>query len=101
MTYYKKVSDNRFKLYVKAIPNAKREAIVSKIDKNNQQYLKVSITVVAENNKANSAIIQFLSKKLKLAKSNFSLEKGNTDSYKIFVIENVVEDNLLSLLEVL
>lgn len=45
--------------------------------------LLIYTTAVAENNKANEAIIKLLSKTLKIAKSNFYVESGAKNRSKI------------------
>lgn len=78
------------RLFVKVSPKASSNAIrgVENMD-GDKQVLKVSVTVVPEEGKANQAVIQLLSKALHLAKSHISLQQGETSRWKTFWLEDV------------
>lgn len=52
----------------------------------NEDYLKISVISVPEKGKANSEIISWLSKQLKIAKSDFNIISGELDRYKKILI---------------
>lgn len=56
--------------------------------------LKVSVTQVPEQGKANKAIIEFLAKGLKLRKSQITLLSGETSGQKKFLIEGITPEEL-------
>ena len=56
--------------------------------------LKVSVTQVPEQGKANKAIIEFLAKGLKLRKSQITLLSGETSGQKKFLIEGITLEEL-------
>lgn len=81
---------NRFKgmlvsLWVKPRARADRIVDLSK-DGSNTIILKVSVTVVPEDNKANEAVIRLLSKVLKLPQRCFSIATGNNNRRKVLSI---------------
>ena len=61
---------------------------------NNEDYLKISVISVPEKGKANSELINWLSKKLKVAKSDFSIISGELDRYKKITISNLSDELL-------
>ena len=61
---------------------------------NNEDYLKISVISVPEKGKANSELISWLSKKLKIAKSDFSIISGELDRYKKITISNLSDELL-------
>ncbi len=62
---------------IKISPNASKNEIIKTDD-----GLKVKITAQPIDGKANKALIEFLSKQLKIAKSNFEIVKGQTSKEK-------------------
>ena len=80
--------DNKHHLYIKLTPNAKADKIGGIfIDEHNQEYLKVSTTVIPEDNKANKQLIKLIAKEYKLAKSSLKLIKGHKARLKVLEIE--------------
>jgi len=70
-------------LYVRLAPNAAQNKINAPYDDGSgQQRLKISVTTVPEDGKANKALIKLLSKALKLPKSGIELVAGHTDRNK-------------------
>ena len=63
------------------------------VDARGQAELKVSVTAVPENGKANSALIKLLSKEWKIAKGCFELVSGHTDRHKALHIETSTPDD--------
>lgn len=62
---------------IKISPNASKNEIIK-----TDEGLKVKITAQPIDGKANKALIEFLSKQLKIAKSNFEIVKGQTSKEK-------------------
>ena len=85
-------------LGLKVRAGAKNNLIDSFIIINNNSYLKLSVKTIPENNKANQAVINFLSKSWKILKSNFEIINGHTNTLKILLIKNVSPDYLNSIL---
>lgn len=72
------------RLFLRVTPKASRNAlsgIVATAD--GRTVLKVAVTAVPENGKANEAVIKLLAKGWKLAKSDFTVVAGATDRNKI------------------
>ncbi len=70
-------------LSVRLSPNAAADRNGAPLeDDAGQTRLKISVTAVPENGKANKALIKLLSKKLKLAKSGIEIVSGGTDRNK-------------------
>ena len=85
-----KNTDEGLILRLKIIPNSsKNEAIWE------NQTLKIKITAQPIENKANKALIEFLSKKLKTAKSNIKILKGEVNKEKTLLICGVDEEEFL------
>ena len=55
-------------------------------------WLKISVCAAPEKGKANKELIEFLSKKLKVAKSRIEIVFGQTDRYKKVAV--TTDDNL-------
>ena len=51
-------------------------------DPEGAKWLKINVISVPEKGKANQELIKFLSKELKLAKSDFTILSGELDRYK-------------------
>lgn len=74
-------------LRVKAAPNAKTSEIVGwEKDPNVGRVLKVRVSAPASEGKANAALRDFLAKSLGVAKSQVTLEKGDSSRMKTFAI---------------
>jgi|GEM_PF-1647622 len=74
-------------LLIKAKPNAKRSKVVGLVDVNTQypvkKALEVAINEKPDDNKANIALIELLSDKLKIPKSHIQLKSGATSRIKV------------------
>ena len=69
-------------LEVRVIPNAKAEAISIEDDQ-----IRVRVTVVPEDGKANKAVIALLAKALGVSKSSVTLIRGETSRTKLFQLD--------------
>lgn len=55
------------------------------------QFLKINVISVPEKGKANRELIDFLAKRLKIAKSKMEIISGDTDKYKKILIKYDIE----------
>ncbi|SMP14665.1 DUF167 domain-containing protein [Shimia sagamensis] len=67
---------------VRVTPKASRNRVVR-----DGEVLRVYVTVVPENGKANAAVQKLLAKALGLAKSRLSLIRGTTSRDKVFRVD--------------
>lgn len=83
-----KAVDGGLTLAVRLTPKAAAERIDGWIsDDAGNMRLKVAVTVVPENGKANAALIKFLAKKLKLPKTAVRLIGGDISRQKLLFLE--------------
>lgn len=66
---------------VKIIPNSSKNDIIIE-----NGSIKVKVTAQPIENKANKALVEYLSKELKLAKSNIKIIKGLTSKEKVILL---------------
>lgn len=64
-------------------PNSKMD----EISKDEAGNIKIKIKAPPVDGKANKYLVDFLSKKLKLPKSQINIEKGSTNSFKTIAID--------------
>lgn len=74
-------------VHIKVVPNAKKNEIVLE-----EEFLKVRITAQPVENKANKALVEFLSKHFKISKSKISIVKGLTSREKTIFINGITAD---------
>lgn len=75
-------------IYVRLHPKASSNRIgETRITTRGQEQLMVYVTALAENNKANAAMIQLLAKHFKVARSCVCIAQGFTKRNKRIVIE--------------
>jgi uncharacterized protein len=72
---------------LKIIPNSSKNEFIWE-----NEGLKVKITALPIENKANRALFEFLSKKLKTAKSNIQIIKGELNKEKTLLILGIDEN---------
>lgn len=84
------MTDKGLIVRLKIVPNSSRNTVVFEED-----GLKIKITAQPIENKANKALIEFLSKKLKIAKSNIQIIKGELNKEKTLLISGVDEGTFL------
>jgi len=58
---------------------------------------EIKITAQPIENKANKALIEFLSKSLKIAKSNIEIVKGETSKEKTILFKNISYDKTVEI----
>lgn len=79
-------------VYIKLTPKAAKNAITGILaDEGGGSFLKISVTAVPENNKANQALIALLSKALHIAKRDIIIKSGMTNTRKTIMIYGVSE----------
>lgn len=89
MSFLKQENDH-FLLYVRVTPNSASNKIVGKlIDEKNQEWVKITISAVPQDNEANFELIKFLAKILKISKSEITIIRGETSRLKVLKIYNI------------
>ena len=89
-----KETDKGLIVRLKIIPNSSKNDIIWENDS-----LKIKITAQPIENKANKALIEFLSKKLKTAKSNIQIIKGELNKENTILINGFNQEMFESLLK--
>lgn len=82
-----------FIVTLKIVPNSSRNEIVKEDD-----YIKIKITAPPVENKANKVLVEFLAKKLGIAKSKIKIIRGETSKLKTLSIEDFDEEKFNALL---
>ncbi len=72
---------------IRIIPNSSKNEFVWE-----DEFIKIKITAQPIENKANKALVEFLSKKLKTAKSNINIIKGELNKEKTLFIKDLTEE---------
>ena len=86
------MSENSLIINLKISQNASKNEII-----NNDGEIKVKVTAQPIENKANKALIEFLSKSLKIAKSNIEIVKGETSKEKTLLFKNISSDKMVEI----
>ena len=90
MFFYK--TDNGYIIRVRLTPNSSSCKVLGTTqDVNEDVFLKISVVSVPEKGKANKELINYLAKKLKIAKSDFEILSGEFALFEntSFKFENV------------
>ncbi len=69
---------------VKIVPNSSKNDIILE-----DEFIKVKITAQPIENKANKALIEFLSKNFKIPKTSIEIIKGDTSKEKTILLSTV------------
>lgn len=84
---FRKIADDEFELIVQLSPGAKKEQILGVIVEQKFgkeiKVLKVSVCEKPNENKANAALIDFLSKTFKVSKSHITIKTGHKSKRKV------------------
>lgn len=81
------------RLAVKLTPKASRNRVEGiAVDADGHGILKVSVTAVPEDGKANQALIELLAKTLRVGKRSITITAGATDRRKVLFIEGDADD---------
>lgn len=86
-------TDDGLIVRIKILPNSSKNELIWE-----NEALKVKITAQPIENKANKALIEFLAKKLKVAKSNIKIIKGELNKEKTLLILNIDEEYFKTLI---
>ena len=90
------MDENSLVIKLKISPNASKNEIIR-----NETEIKVKITAQPIENKANKDLIEFLSKKLKISKSNIEIVKGETSKEKTLLFKNISSDKMVEIKTIL
>ncbi len=81
---------------IKISPNSSKNAILK-----DESGVKIKVTAQPIENKANKAVIEFLSKQLKIPKSSIEIVKGETSKEKTLLIKIFDDDKISFIHEIL
>ena len=87
--------EDKIILNVHAKPGSKKEGICEIDD----EYIEIAVHAQAQNNKANFAIIEYLSDILHISKANIQFESGATNRDKQLSVSGISAEDLLSKLK--
>ena len=82
-----KTTENGLIIKVKIVPNSSRNEIILE-----EEVIKVKVTAQPIENKANKALIEFLSKQFKLPKTSIQIIKGETSKDKTILLSTQDEN---------
>ena len=89
-----KTTKNGLVIKVKIVPNSSKNEIVLE-----EEFIKIKVTAQPIENKANKALIEFLSKKFKIPKTSIEILHGETSKEKTILLSTVDEnkkENIIS-----
>ena len=81
--------DNGLIVKVKIVPNSSKNDIILE-----DEFIKIKVTAQPIENKANKALIEFLSKRFKIPKTNIEILKGDTSKEKTLLIKSTDKHKL-------
>ena len=81
---------------LKISPNASKNEIIK-----TDEIVKVKVTAQPIENKANKALIEFLSKNFKVPKSSIEIVKGKTSKEKTILFKNISSDKMVEIKSIL
>lgn len=87
MTLEEFIQEHKYTFPIKVSPKASSNRIKLELNAEKVISLKIFVTTVAEDGKANQSVIKLLAKELKIAKSRIKIIKGMTDKHKVVQIE--------------
>ena len=87
--FFEQMLDGALKIYFKVQPNSSALKFGIPLETGE---LKVYLTEIPENGKANAQLIKFLSKSFMIAKSSIIIEKGEVSKKKIIIISEKVSE---------
>ena len=85
------IKDNKVIIEVKVVPNSSKNFI-----SNEGEFLKVKLTAPPVDNKANKALIEYLSKLLKIPKTSIVLQSGATSKNKRIELPITAKEIIMS-----
>lgn len=81
---------------LKISPNASKNEIIK-----TDEMVKVKVMAQPIENKANKALVEFLSKNFKVPKSSIEIVKGETSKEKTILFKNISSDKMVEIKSVL
>ncbi len=90
-----KVTKDGVVLQLKISPNASKNAILK-----DDTGIKIKLTAQPIEGKANKALVEFLSKQLKIPKTSIEILRGETSKDKTLLLKNVKDDKILLIRDV-
>lgn len=81
-----KETENGILVSIKIVPNSSKNELVKEAE-----FIKVKVTAQPIENKANKALIEYLSKLLKIPKTSIEIVKGETSKEKTLFF-NIADD---------
>ena len=79
--------ENGLIIKIKIVPNSSKNDIILE-----EGFIKVKITAQPIENKANKALIEYLSKQFKIPKTNIEIIKGDTSKEKTLMLKTQDEN---------
>ncbi len=95
---YYQPDNNIIKIHLKIIPNSSKNDICGLINDGRQQMLKLKVTTLPNEGKANKAVIKLLAKHWDISTSDIEIISGQTSQKKRIAVTNTAQ--LLSKLEI-
>lgn len=81
------------RVFVRLVPKASSDRIVGvAAEADGGSALKVAVTAVPEDGKANARLVSFLAKSLKLAKTDIAIVSGATQRRKVLLVRGDAKD---------
>ena len=77
---------------LKIVPNSSKNEIILE-----EEFIKVKVTAQPIENKANKALIEFLSKNFKIPKTSIEIVKGETSKEKTLLFKNISSDKMVEI----
>ena len=82
-----KKTDSGLIIRIKIVPNSSKNDIILE-----EGFIKIKVTAQPIENKANKALIEFLSKTFKIPKTKVEILKGDTSKDKTILLKTTDED---------
>ena len=77
-----KETDNGILVTLRIVPNSSKNEIILE-----DEFIKIKVTAQPVENKANKALVEFLSKKFKIPKTKIEILKGETSKEKTLLFK--------------
>ncbi|MEY4504887.1 MAG: hypothetical protein RL154_1184 [Pseudomonadota bacterium] len=90
-----KITDDGIRLFIKASPNASKSEVVGFFE----DSIKIKIAAHPIDGKANEELIKFLSKTLKIAKSDIKIVSGDSSKIKCLLLPLKLEEKIKGLID--
>lgn len=89
-----KITQDGLLIKLKIVPNSSKNDIIIE-----DEFIKVKVTAQPIENKANKALVEFLSKKFKIPKTSIQIVKGDTSKEKTILIKTTDENKINYIIE--